>query len=101
MRNVETTSIGPDTAGEPRTNPRTVEGVFRSTDFHWVGDGFHVSSYFPRPNLPAERVSPFLLMDYGPAHEFPPLARGERGVGGHILRGLVTVTRAWEVAVAD
>jgi len=83
-----------------RANRRSVEGVFRSTGFHWVGDGFFVSSYFPRPSLPAERVSPFLLMDYGPAREFEPLARGERGVGWHPHRGFETVTLAWEGAVA-
>jgi redox-sensitive bicupin YhaK (pirin superfamily) len=65
-----------------------------------VGDGFFVSSYFPRPSLPAERVSPFLLMDYGPPREFEPLARGERGVGWHPHRGFETVTLAWEGAVA-
>ena len=26
---------------------RTVESVHRSTTFHWVGNGFHVSTYFP------------------------------------------------------
>jgi redox-sensitive bicupin YhaK (pirin superfamily) len=79
---------------------RTVEGVHRSTGFHWVGDGFHVSTYFPSEALPAERVSPFVLMDYGPAKEFPPLADGKRGVGWHPHRGFETVTLAWEGAVA-
>ena len=83
-----------------RASRRSVAGVFRSTGFHWVGDGFFVSSYFPRPSLPAERVSPFLLMDYGPAREFAPLPRGERGVGWHPHRGFETVTLAWEGAVA-
>jgi redox-sensitive bicupin YhaK (pirin superfamily) len=79
---------------------RSVEGVHRSTGFHWVGDGFHVSTYFPSAGLPAERVSPFVLMDYGPAKEFTPLARGKRGVGWHPHRGFETVTLAWEGAVA-
>jgi quercetin 2,3-dioxygenase len=79
---------------------RSVAGIFRSTPFHWVGDGFHVSSYFPRPSLPAERVSPFVLMDYGPPHQFSPLARGKRGVGWHPHRGFETVTVAWEGSVA-
>jgi quercetin 2,3-dioxygenase len=79
---------------------RSVAGVFRSTPFHWVGDGFHVSTYFPRPSLPAERVSPFVLMDYGPPREFAPLARGKRGVGWHPHRGFETVTVAWEGSVA-
>ena len=79
---------------------RTVEGVHRSTTFHWVGNGFHVSTYFPSAKLPAERVSPFVLMDYGPPKEFGPLARGKRGVGWHPHRGFETVTLAWEGAVA-
>ena len=43
---------------------------------HWVGNGFHVSTYFPGPQLPAQRVSPFVLMDYGPPKDFAPLTRG-------------------------
>jgi redox-sensitive bicupin YhaK (pirin superfamily) len=82
------------------TGARGVEGVFQSTEFHWVGNGFHVSTYFPGPELPAERVSPFVLMDYGPPKEFAPLARGKRGVGWHPHRGFETVTLAWEGAVA-
>jgi redox-sensitive bicupin YhaK (pirin superfamily) len=80
--------------------PRTVEGIHRSNTFHWVGNGFFVSTYFPSEGLPAERVSPFVLMDYGPAREFSPLVRGKRGVGWHPHRGFETVTLAWEGAVA-
>jgi redox-sensitive bicupin YhaK (pirin superfamily) len=79
---------------------RSVESVHRSTGFHWVGDGFHVSTYFPSAGLPPERVSPFVLMDYGPPKDFTPLARGKRGVGWHPHRGFETVTLAWEGAVA-
>jgi redox-sensitive bicupin YhaK (pirin superfamily) len=79
---------------------RTVEGIHRSTTFHWVGDGFFVSTYFPSAELPAERVSPFLLMDYGPPREFKALAQGKRGVGWHPHRGFETVTLAWEGAIA-
>ena len=42
-------------------------------------NGFYVSTYFPSRQLPPERVSPFVLMDYGPAREFAPLAHGKRG----------------------
>jgi redox-sensitive bicupin YhaK (pirin superfamily) len=79
---------------------RSVEGVHKSTTFHWVGDGFFVSTYLPSLGLPAERVSPFVLMDYGPPREFAPAARGKRGVGWHPHRGFETVTLAWEGAVA-
>ena len=85
---------------DEREAPRSVEAIHRSTTFHWVGNGFHVSTYFPSRNLPAERVSPFVLMDYGPPKEFSPLARGKRGVGWHPHRGFETVTLAWEGAVA-
>lgn len=94
----------PNAAGTQRTaavgSARTVAGIFPRTPFHWVGDGFHVSTYFPRPSLPADRVSPFLLMDYGPPQEFAPLAQGRRGVGWHPHRGFETVTVAWEGSVA-
>jgi len=79
---------------------RTVEGIHKSTSFHWVGDGFFVSTYFPSRHLPAERVSPFVLMDYGPGEDFAPTAHGKRGIGWHPHRGFETVTLAWEGAVA-
>jgi hypothetical protein len=79
---------------------RTVEGIHQSTSFHWVGDGFFVSTYFPSRDLPAERVSPFVLMDYGPGEDFAPNPRGKRGVGWHPHRGFETVTLAWEGSVA-
>jgi redox-sensitive bicupin YhaK (pirin superfamily) len=79
---------------------RSVEAVHQSTGFHWVGNGFFVSTYFPSAGLPAERVSPFLLMDYGPSKTFAPLPYGKRGVGWHPHRGFETVTLAWEGEVA-
>jgi redox-sensitive bicupin YhaK (pirin superfamily) len=88
----------PGSEAAPRL--RSVEGIHRSTGFHWVGNGFHVSTYFPSAKLPSERVSPFVLMDYGPPKEFTALARGKRGVGWHPHRGFETVTLAWEGAVA-
>jgi len=81
-------------------NARTLGSVHQSTEFHWVGDGFHVSTYFPSNNLASERMSPFVLMDYGPPREFKSLAKGKRGVGWHPHRGFETVTLAWEGAVA-
>jgi quercetin 2,3-dioxygenase len=84
----------------PEANARSVEAIHQSTGFHWVGNGFFVSTYFPSAVLPSERVSPFLLMDYGPAKTFAPLPYGKRGVGWHPHRGFETVTLAWEGAVA-
>jgi redox-sensitive bicupin YhaK (pirin superfamily) len=80
--------------------PRTVDSVHTSTTFHWVGNGFYVSTYFPSEELEAPRTSPFVLMDYGPPKPFSPLPRGKRGVGWHPHRGFETVTLAWEGAVA-
>lgn len=90
----------PNVSAELRESARTVEGIHRSTTFHWVGNGFYVATYFPNAKLPSERVSPFVLMDYGPPKEFAPLPRGKRGVGWHPHRGFETVTLAWEGAVA-
>jgi quercetin 2,3-dioxygenase len=84
----------------PALELRSVEGVHKSTTFHWVGNGFFVSTYFPSAKLPAERVSPFVLMDYGPPKDFEATASGKRGVGWHPHRGFETVTLAWEGAVA-
>jgi redox-sensitive bicupin YhaK (pirin superfamily) len=94
------TTPSPTAARATPAGLRSLAGVYRSAPFHWVGDGFFVSSYFPRAELPAERVSPFVLMDYGPSRVFPPLAEGQRGVGWHPHRGFETVTVAWEGAVA-
>jgi quercetin 2,3-dioxygenase len=94
------TSIDRPLPAAPLSRARSVEGIHRSTSFHWVGNGFFVSTYFPSQKLPPERVSPFVLMDYGPAKEFAPLARGKRGVGWHPHRGFETVTLAWEGKVA-
>ncbi len=95
------TASSAEAAARPAlSKARTVEAVHRSTTFHWVGNGFDVSTYFPSQRLPAERVSPFVMMDYGPPKEFAPLASGKRGVGWHPHRGFETVTLAWEGSVA-
>jgi redox-sensitive bicupin YhaK (pirin superfamily) len=96
----ETKSTARPVQATALAEPRTVDSVHRSTTFHWVGNGFYVSTYFPSGGLPPELTSPFVLMDYGPPKEFTPLARGKRGVGWHPHRGFETVTLAWEGAVA-
>jgi quercetin 2,3-dioxygenase len=98
-------SVTPPSTVQPQApdvpaGTRSVEGIHKSTTFHWVGNGFFVSTYFPSEKLPPERVSPFVLMDYGPPKDFAPLAHGQRGVGWHPHRGFETVTLAWEGAVA-
>ena len=94
------TPTAPSSEPQARGRLRSVEAVHSSTTFHWVGNGFHVSTYFPSENVDAARVSPFVLMDYGPAKQFAPLAQGKRGVGWHPHRGFETVTLAWEGTVA-
>jgi redox-sensitive bicupin YhaK (pirin superfamily) len=78
---------------------RTVHGVFKGDPFHWVGDGFRVSNYFPSGNDLAGRMSPFLLMDYHPRYDYTPTEK-PRGVGPHPHRGFETVTLAFEGSVA-
>ncbi len=78
---------------------RKVAGVFRGDGFHWVGDGFHVTQLFPGPNDLTDRLSPFLLMDYGAPYDYEPTTT-PRGVGVHPHRGFETVTVAFEGALA-
>lgn len=62
---------------------------------HWVGDGFHVHTLMsPTPDL-YPFITPFLLMDYAPAKDFPPTTQ-KKGVGEHPHRGFETVTFAIE-----
>src|SRR3954451_16639356 len=77
-------------------NLRQIAGIHRGAPFHWVGDGFRVSSYFPSGGDLDSRVSPFLLLDYLPPYDFPPTPDGQRGVGPHPHRGVETVTLVWE-----
>src|SRR5580658_7988945 len=98
--NTTTNPSGSTKTSDTATTARSVETAHHSTTFHWVGNGFHVSTYFPSDQLDFTKTSPFVLMDYGPAKEFGPLARGKRGVGWHPHRGFETVTLAWEGAVA-
>ena len=45
--------------------------IHQSSGMHWVGDGFPVRSVFDYNTL-ARELSPFLLLDYAPPHEFSP-----------------------------
>jgi len=68
--------------------------VHRSSETHWVGNGFPVRSVFEYNGLGRE-LSPFLLLDYAAPHVFPPGAE-KRGVGGHPHKGFETVTVAYQ-----
>jgi len=78
---------------------RSVERVFRGAPHHWVGDGFHVSNYFPSATDTQKRMSPFFLLDYQRPEVFAPTTR-RRGVGTHPHRGFETVTIAYEGSIA-
>ena len=78
---------------------RNIEKVFKGTPEHWVGDGFHVSNYFPSATDFEKRMSPFFLLDYQKPEEYAPTTR-KRGVGSHPHRGFETVTIAYQGSVA-
>jgi len=68
--------------------------IHRSSEVHWVGNGFPVRSVFDYNGLGRE-LSPFLLLDYATPYEFPP-GNEKRGVGGHPHKGFETVTVAYQ-----
>lgn len=61
---------------------------------HWVGDGFPVKNLFSYNDI-ANKISPFLLLDYAAPTEFSP-THLRRGVGAHPHRGFETVTFVYE-----
>lgn len=77
---------------------RKIELVLEGPRKHWVGNGFHVSNYFPRGKQMFERFSPFILLDYNTPEEFKGSER-PRGVGAHPHRGFETVSFAFSGAV--
>ena len=78
---------------------RNIETIFKGSAEHSVGDGFHVSNYFPSATDTQKRMSPFFLLDYQKPQEFSPTTR-KRGVGTHPHRGFETVTIAYQGSVA-
>ena len=78
---------------------RTIDSVFRGAPQHWVGNGFHVSNYFPAATDTMKRMSPFFLLDYQKPEAYTPTTR-QRGVGTHPHRGFETVTIAFQGAIA-
>ena len=71
-----------------------LQGVFPPGPEHWVGDGFYVKTVF-WPQLDAQMLSPFLLLDHAARKRFDP-SPWRRGVGEHPHRGFETVTFAYE-----
>ena len=78
---------------------RSIDRIFLGSPEHWVGDGFHVSNYFPSATDFEKRMSPFFLLDYHKPKAYAPTTR-RRGVGTHPHRGFETVTIAYEGTVA-
>ena len=78
---------------------RPIEKKYQGSPFHMVGDGFRVMNFFPNGNALAQRLNPFILLDYNPAHYFAA-TKTPRGVGAHPHRGFETVTIAYQGAVA-
>lgn len=84
---------------QSESSPRSVTRkpllhVYRSQGQHWVGNGFPVQSVFDYRGLGRE-LSPFLLLDYAPPHEFAP-GNERRGVGAHPHKGFETVTVVYQ-----
>ena len=77
---------------------KQLQGIYSTLEEHWVGDGFPVKRLFSYQML-ADKVSPFLLLDYAGPAEFAPAER-QRGVGMHPHRGFQTVTFAYQGEVA-
>ncbi len=80
---------------------RSVEKIFaRPPRFNMVGDGFRVYNYFPNGGgVTQRRISPFLMLDFGPAFDFGP-SDTPRGVDVHPHKGFETVTIAYKGSVA-
>ena len=72
--------------------------IKRSSDSHWVGNGFPVRNIFSYRDL-ARELSPFVLMDYAGPTAFEPTDE-RRGVEAHPHRGFETVTLVYAGGVS-
>ncbi len=77
---------------------RNIELIIAPREPHYVGDGFRVHNFIPY-KLDMQRMSPFIMLDYGSKFYFPPTDK-PRGVGVHPHRGFETVTIAYKGKVA-
>ncbi len=73
---------------------KNIAQVIHATNFHWVGDGFPVTTLFSY-NDAQTQLSPFLLLDYAGPADFEP-SNLQRGVGMHPHRGFETVTIVYD-----
>lgn len=73
---------------------KPIQGIHRTTESHWVGNGFPVRTIFSYQSL-GNGISPFLLLDYAGPAEFAP-SKTPRGVGEHPHRGFETVTIVYQ-----
>lgn len=78
---------------------KIIENIYNPPRSHWVGDGFHVHTFFPSGEISIRRMSPFLLLDYNAKMKVAP-AEKQRGVGVHPHKGFETVTFAFHGKVA-
>ncbi|MFI5148195.1 MAG: pirin family protein [Bacteroidia bacterium] len=79
---------------------RTIEVIVPPREPHFVGDGFRVHNFIPGAyRLSMERLTPFIMLDYGSKFYFPPSDQ-PKGVGVHPHRGFETVTIAYKGKVA-
>lgn len=77
---------------------RNIENILTPPSPHFVGDGFRVHNFIPYKG-DMQRMSPFIMMDYGSKFYFPP-TDNPRGVDVHPHRGFETVTIAYKGKVA-
>ncbi len=80
-------------------HPKVIEKIIPPPTPHFVGDGFFVHNFFPGTNISAERMSPFVLLDYNALSILPP-SQSPKGVGVHPHRGFETVTIAFHGKIA-
>lgn len=72
--------------------------ISKPTSPGMVGDGFRVYNFIPGTVL-QRRISPFLMLDFAAAFNFPPSEK-VRGVDVHPHKGFETVTIAYKGSVA-